>query len=195
MLHPTAVPRRDIVACAIGLLGTLAGFAFERVPPPRPTPKAKRRLDVLFLMMSFMELISTVVLPWAMIINEKRLGGGKIDDKSSAIYLMASHLFIFQAQIALESLVAMAPERQRSMMFPLTCVANAFRVVPLLTWLSRSGHGFGYPTWRRFEDWNGLAGILPVVGFLLWMFSSFYFIPFEWYPILQRAQVGARKKD
>lgn len=187
MLHPTAVPRRDMVACATGLVGTLVGFAFERAEPPR-LPKAQHRL---FLMLSFLELISTVVLPWSMI-----LGGGKINDKNSAMYLMASHLFVFQTQIALESLVAMAAERHRWMMFPLTCVANAYRVVPLLTWLSRSGHGFGYSTWRQFEDGNdGLAWILPVFGFFLWVYSSFYFIPFEWYPVVQRAHVGAQKKD
>jgi hypothetical protein len=179
-LDQTAVPKRDLLASCVSLVILVEGFSLKRhivKPSATPNPAMKRRLDKMFRMfhiLSAIELLTMIILPWGMILNQKFYGNDSLEEKESAIYLLASHLFIFQTQIAEESLIAAAGSQHRWMIFPFTVLANTYRLVPLLTWLSRSGYKVGQPTLQQHP--------LPWIGLALWIFSSFYFIPFEWWP-------------
>ena len=91
-------------------------------------------------------------------------------------HLLAEHLFIFQAQIAGECIIALAGESRRWLIFPFTCVANTYRGVTLGTWLMRM---------MEEDEIQSRDVILPVMATGLWIYSSFVFIPREWYPLLK----------
>lgn len=185
----TAVPKRDLLVSFFGLAVLMDTFKNWKhghniiAPSGTPNPDMKRRLDKVFHTLSAIELLITIIIPWTMILHQQFYGSGSSlqAKEDSAIYILASHLFIFQTQIVGESLIAAAGSQHRWMLFPFTIVANTYRLVPLLTWLSRSGY-------KPSTINNWLQHPLPWFGIALWIFSSFYFIPFEWWPVLQNAR-------
>jgi hypothetical protein len=199
----TAVPKRDLLATFIGLVVMTEAFSWKRghnmiAPSGTPHSDMKRRLDKVFHTLSAIELLTTIIIPWFMILQQQfemlfhmimlqQVFGSDSSMQAkadSAIYILASHLFIFQTQIAGESLIAASGSQHRWMLFPFTIVANTYRLVPLLTWLSRSGYRVGQqPSTNNWQEHT-----LPWIGIALWIFSSFYFIPFEWWPVLRRAR-------
>jgi hypothetical protein len=199
-LDHTAVPKRDLVASFIGLAVVVEVLSWKRghsntiAPSGTPNPAMKRRLDKVFHTLSSIELLTTIIIPWAMILHQQFFDNGdsSLEQKEdSAIYILASHLFIFQTQIFGESVIAAAGLPYRWMLFPFTIVANTYRLVPLLTWLSRSGYNVGQQVQPPSTNNNWLMQQqhpLPWIGLALWIFSSFYFIPFEWWPVLQNAR-------
>jgi hypothetical protein len=175
-LDHSAVPKRDLFASAVGL--AILTECFNKRHHTKalsiPSPALKRRMDKVFHALSTVELLTTILIPWGLILQEQ-LYGNTLRQKESAIYILASHLFIFQTQIAGESLIASIGTKHHWMLFPFTAVTNTYRLVPLLTWLSRAG----VPAWEH---------PLPLIGLGLWAFSNLYFIPFEWWPVLQKAK-------
>jgi hypothetical protein len=190
-LDHTAVPERDLLASFIGLAVLTEVLRWESMiaPSGAPNPDMKRRLDKVFHTLSAIELLTTIIIPWAMILHQQLFGreSSLQAKEDSAIYILASHLFIFQTQIAVESLIAVAGSQHRWMLFPFTIVANTYRLIPLLTWLSRSGYNVGQQPSTN-SNWQQHQHFLPWIGIALWIFSSFYFIPFEWWPVLQNAR-------
>jgi hypothetical protein len=191
-LDHTAVPKRDLLASFISLAVLMEVFSWKRghsiiAPSGTSNPDLKRRLDKMFHTLSAIELLTTIILPWAMILHQQFFGreNSLHAKEDSAIYILASHLFVFETQIALESLIVVAGLQHHWMLFPFTIVANTYRLVPLLTWLSRSGYNFGQQASTN-NNWQHHP--LPLIGIALWIFSSFYFIPFEWWPVLQNAR-------
>jgi hypothetical protein len=203
-LDHTAVPKRDLLASFIGLAVMTEAFNWKRghnmiAPSSTPNSDMKRRLDKVFHTLSAIELLTTIIIPWFMILRQilhqqiaiimlQQVFGSDSSSlqakEDSAIYILASHLFIFQTQIAGESLIVASGSQHRWMLFPYTIVANTYRLVPLLTWLSRSGYKVGQqPSTNNWQDHP-----LPWIGIALWIFSSFYFIPFEWWPVLRSAR-------
>jgi hypothetical protein len=199
-LDHTAVPKRDLLASFIGL--AILTEAFSRkcghnmiTPSGTPNPDMKRRLDKVFRTLSAIELLTTIIIPWFMILHQQFAmillqqffgSDSKLQAKEdSAIYILASHLFFFQTQIAGESLILVSGSQHRWMLFPFTIVANTYRLVPLLTWLSRSGYKVGQ---QQPSTNNWQQHPLPWIGIALWIFSSFCFIPFEWWPVLRNAR-------
>jgi hypothetical protein len=193
-LDHTAVPKRDLLASFI-VLGVLIEVCSGKTghntiaPSGTPNPDMKRRLDKVFHTLSAIELLTTIIIPWAIILNQQFFGrDSSLQAKEdSAIYILASHLFIFQTQIAVESLIAASGSQHHRMLFPFTIVANTYRLVPLLTWLSRSGYKVGQQEPNYWQQQQQQL-LLPWIGIALWIFSSFYFIPFEWWPVLQNAR-------
>lgn len=185
----TAVPKRDLVAMVFGLVLLTEGFDRKYHMLNKtgiPTPAMRRDMDKIFHVLSALEVITTILAPWGMILYE-RFYSDNVTGKDSVIYALASHLFIFQTQIASESIIMSGGAEQRWMLFPFTVLANVYRLVPLLTWLSRSGVTSGQPAWEH---------PLPIIGLVLWLFSSFYFIPFVWWPVLKKArQEGPEKLE
>jgi hypothetical protein len=190
-LDHTAVPERDLLASFIGVAVLTKLFSWKRGHNSMiaPNPDMKRRLDKVFRTLSAIELLATIIIPWAMILHHEFFDreSSLQAKEDSAIYILASHLFIFQTQIAGESLIAVAGSQHRWMLFPFTIAANTYRLVPLLTWLSRSGFKLGqHPSSNNI--WQQQQHLLPLIGIALWIFSSFYFIPFEWWPLLQNTR-------
>jgi hypothetical protein len=193
-LDHTAVPKRDLLASFIALAVMMEVLTWNRghtkmiAPSGTPNPDMKRRLDKVFHTLSAIELLTTIIIPWAMILHQQFFESDRSlqAKEDSAIYILASHLFIFQTQIALESLIAAAGPQYRWMLFPFTIVANTYRLIPLLTWLSRSGYKVGQQP--STNNWQQQQHPLLWIGIALWLFSIFYFIPFEWWPVLQNAR-------
>ncbi|KAL7473214.1 hypothetical protein ACHAXS_013630 [Conticribra weissflogii] len=165
------IPRRDYIACKVGLGLIISLTAFE-MEKKTERPKTKRFRSI-FATLSAMEVIFTVLIPWLVILEgvfnkaQTRKNGN----------LLASHLFIFQAQIAGECVIAMTGERRKWLIFPFTCMANAYRAVTIGTWIIRV---------MEEDTPESRDVILPAIAGCLWIYSSFVFIPFEWYPQLKK---------
>jgi hypothetical protein len=128
-----------------------------------------------FKALSTMEVIFSILIPW-LIILEGILNRSQTDKNGQ---LLASHLFIFQAQIAGECIIELAGTRRRWLMFPFTCLANAYRGITIVSWI------------LRVVEQNTIEirdVIIPMIAGSLWLYSTFVFIPREWYPLIKKAR-------
>ena len=121
--------------------------------------------------------------------------------------LLVPHLFVFQAQIAVECLLKQAGYQHY--FFPWTCLANVYRgIMPirgslLLLWhewvQARTDDEASFlntflaflqqdvaatntdlkPIFIRLVAWF----IVPLGTALLWIYSTFVFVPFYWFPL------------
>ena len=158
--------------------------------------KDQKRFQFAFNVLSSAEVICTIVLPWLVIlkyaiINDSACHDATPEDSAYAAnkyshthnsppyYLLASHLFVFQAQIVLECILIELIEcdYKTQSLFIFTCLANLYRIMPLGTWIE-----LVMSTKHTSLRSIGLMHMLPVFAILLWLYSSFIFIPFEWYP-------------
>lgn len=133
LLFRDEIPHRDYLMCRVGLILIIFLTSFEsRRPRKRLTSKRFRKT---FATLSAMEVVFTIVLPWMIILQ----GIMNIDKKETSRngHLFAPHLFIFQAQIAFECIIVLAGEQRKWLMFPFTCVSNAYRGITLGTWIMR----------------------------------------------------------
>lgn len=171
-----AVPRRDIFAWALGFLLILGAMIIF------PRDRASRKSDFrrTFQKLSILEVVFTILIPWCVILVENWTTPTEKANTSKLGFMLASHLFTFQAQISLEAIISFGGERRGWLMFPYTCVANAYRVISIATW------------WIRARDSDlernaielGFKYSLPLIATALWIYSSFVFIPFYWYPAI-----------
>ncbi len=154
----------------VGLLFLMLLASFES----RERPKSVRteRFRNIFNMLSALEVVSTILIPWLAILEGLL---NKNETRRNA-HLLAPHLFIFQAQIAGECMIMLYGERRKWLIFPFTCVANAYRGVVIGTWVFRLLN----------EQVLGSRDIvLPMIATGLWIYSSFVFIPKVWYPLVK----------
>eukprot|EP01083_Nonionella_stella_P191507 708754_1 len=166
------IPHRDYVMCRVGFVLTLLLTSFES-PGERSKRLTSTRFRKIFATLSTMEVIFTILIPW-LIILEGIFNKTKTNRNG---HLLASHLFVFQAQIAGECMIALAGERRNWLIFPFTCVVNAYRGVTIWTWITRVVN----------ESQIGPRDvILPSIAMVLWIYSSFVFIPRVWYPQLTK---------
>lgn len=78
-----------------------------------------------FAVLSLLEVVVTVIIPWVLLVQEQVSGDrnnntsdGQASTKTMvAGYLLAPHLFVFQAQIALESLVENSADKNGDMFY------------------------------------------------------------------------------
>ena len=167
------VPHRDVAACRIGIILVLVLALFES-EQTRPRIISSRFRSI-FAALSTMEIMFTVFLPWLIILE----GSFNRHLTTKNGHLLASHLFIFQAQIACECIIELAGDKRRWLMFPFTCLANLYRGVTIATWIYRV---LEQPIIESRDV------IVPLLASALWMYSSFIFIPREWYPALCKKQ-------
>eukprot|EP01083_Nonionella_stella_P286625 975527_1 len=171
LLFREEIPHRDYIMCRVGLILLMFFATFESSSPKSPI--TLERFRKIFATLSTFEIVFAILIPW-MIILEGILNK---DLTRRNGHLLAAHLFIFQAQIAGECIIALAGDRRGYLIFPFTCVANAYRGVTLGTWIMRV---MGEDV-VEFRD-----VILPAITTCLWIYSSFIFIPREWYPLLKK---------
>ena len=162
------IPRRDFAACRVGLLIVLSMSMFESNDTYN-RPKSKR-FRLIFTTLSTMEVLFTVLVPWLSILEHL------IQRTVVHGHLLASHLLIFQTQIALECIIIMAGEHRKWILFPFTLLANCYRFFSILTWVVRTLHETSLESRDVF---------LPAIAFSLWMYSTFVFLPREWYPLIK----------
>lgn len=161
------IPRRDFAATRFGLLLVLYLSMFESEPYNRPK---SQRFRMIFTTLSALEVLFTVLVPWLSIL-ERLIHRTPIHG-----HLLASHLFIFQTQISLECIIVMAGEQRKWLLFPFTVLANCYRLLSILTWIMRTLN----ETNIEFRD-----VVLPAIAFGLWIYSTFVFLPREWYPLIK----------
>lgn len=165
-LHRNAVPKRDIFMCGLGLVGVLIA---TRSKQERVVLDRTKRYHILFTVLSSLEVTFTIILPWWLIYRDYHNG-----------YLMAPHLFVFQAQISLESVIFMAGYNPHQLLFRYTVIANTYRALPLGTWVSRTL----FDDMHNVRDHPLLVTLLPGIAVCLWIISNL-FLWFEWYPLLR----------
>jgi hypothetical protein len=126
-----------------------------------PTPKAfkigqttSHRFQRQFAILSFCEVVFTIVLPWLLLLRH----GGQATS-------MVPHLLIFQGQILAELVLFLVGHKE--WLFAFTCVANTCRFRSILAGVQGSD--------------ESLNKALSIIALLLWLYSSFVFIPFVWY--------------
>jgi hypothetical protein len=162
------VPKEDVGAY-------LLGFTILLFLPPsyRNGPKlvATKRFHQIFTVLSSFEILVTLIIPWLLIWNST-------NNTEMARYVLAPHLFVFQAQIALETLVT----TNAALMFWYTVIANSYRATALVTWIQRSLDVDGQDAGKSIP-----TRILPTLALLLW-FCSNYFIAFVWHPLLPKSK-------
>jgi hypothetical protein len=138
----------------------------------RPRLNSKRFRSI-FAALSTMELVFTVLIPWLIILEG--IFNGSLTRKNG--HLLAAHLFIFQAQIAGECIILLAGDKRAWLVFPFTCLANLYRGMTIATWI------------QRVMEQSTLGGrdvVIPLLATALWIYSTFIFIPREWYPLLKK---------
>ena len=163
-----AIPRRDFAAIRSGLVLVLFLSVFESKDPYK-RPKSKR-FRMIFTTLSALEVLFTVMVPWLSILEHF------IQRTALHGHLLASHLLIFQTQIALECIIVMAGENRKWILFPFTLLANCYRLLSLLTWIART---------MDETNLDSRDVLLPSIAFSLWMYSTFVFLPREWYPLIK----------
>ena len=172
-----SIPQRDVVAWAIILL-VLRGLLeldYTGYPQLRSIDefhRAGRHLEVLVA-------VGTILLPWLLLVT-------LATDESK--HMLAPHLFVLQAHLAGEGMIeaAAAGSDKDWLMFVYTIFANAYRAIPLKTWFGRLRD---YQAAHRQEDnsiGDWLLTALPLYAFVVWLYWSFYHIPFVWYPFLEK---------
>ena len=163
-----AIPRRDFAACRFGLLIVLFLSMFESKDPYN-RPRSKR-FRMIFTTLSALEVLFTILVPWLSILEHL------IQRTALHGHLLASHLLIFQTQIAFECIIIMAGETRKWILFPFTLLANCYRLLSIITWIVRTLHD---------TNLDSRDVLLPVIAFSLWMYSTFVFLPREWYPLIK----------
>lgn len=165
-MFPGAVPVRDIRmnVAAIGLLFLLTINPHHN--KHAATLHKTTTFRWVFTTLSSCEVLFTVFLPWWLI--WKASSDAKL--RSQIGYILAPHLFVFQAQIGMEGLIY----GDSQLMFDYTVVLNLYRGLALLEWLSRS-------TAAAAAE-GTLSAALPWLSYLaivLWVCSN-SFIYFVW---------------
>ena len=136
------------------------------------------RFRAIFSRLSLAEIFFTVIIPWIQILL--------VTGNAS---MALPHLFVFQAQIALESLILAEGSDCKFALFPFTAVANIYRFANIYRWWMNSQQ-----ICSNNESTIGVLQfccelILPSIALLLWSYSTLIFIPLEWYPLLTRKKL------
>lgn len=170
-MENNTVPHRDYVACRIGVCSILMLSLFES-KESRPKLNSKRFRSI-FSTLSILEIVFTVLIPWLIILES--IFNRSLTSKNG--HLLAAHLFIFQSQIAVECIIELAGDKRTWLVFPFTCVANLYRGVTIATWIRRALE----------QPAVGVRDVIcPVIAAALWIYSSFIFIPREWWPLIKK---------
>ena len=183
-LCPECIPWRDFAAWVVGLCGVL--FAVIIFPYDPDEVLLSREFQQNIHRLGLLDIIFAIMVPWCIILAESFGRTGSMEDRPKSGFVLASHLFIFQAQIALEAIIFLSGGRRR-LIFPYTCAANAYRTVCLVTWWTRV---VGDESFKRSIFGTGIMYVLPTIATFFWFYTTFIFIPFIWYPLIS----SGRKK-
>lgn len=177
------IPKRDFVACLIAMFTLILVFMVQgrdMVPQPMWPKKFVRK----FMFLEQCQLVFTVVAPWVVMYFYSDGHFPRQELPVEAKDLLASHLFVIQAQIILECIISTTGHY--SVTFPYTIVANIYRAVPLVVWWTKNN--LALPSRNPgglTVGWIVLV-TLPHVAVILWLYFCMVFIPLEWYPLLPR---------
>ena len=183
LYHRAELSTRDISAVKVATLILLVlPFLIASIPTTWYTHvlavqvEKTPRFRAIFSRLSLAEIFFTVIIPWIQILLV-----------TGNAYMALPHLFVFQAQIVLESLILAEGSDCKFALFPFTAVANIYRFANIYRWWMNSQHICS----NNESSTIGVLQfccelILPSIGLLLWSYSTLIFIPLEWYPLLTR---------
>lgn len=189
-LYKDDVPFRDVIVWAVGLV--LTYFLVNREWNGAPVlsismaefHRKGRHVEILVV-------LGLIVVPWILIVA--------IPGHSNVISLLAPHLFVLQAHVAGEGVIETGGDGKEWLMFIYTCLASAYRLVPLITWLRSTMQQIILIGNRQIEESMTLpsslgdlvAMLLPAYALLVWLYWSCYYVPIVWYPLLKRPKKAA----
>jgi len=176
-LYPNDIPIRDIAVWAVVLvlLIYLVNLEWKGYPVLRVSlaefHKKGRSLEILVA-------TGTLLVPWFILLT------GFAVPKNTG-FLLAPHLFVLQAHIAGECIIETGGDKDW-FMFVYTCLANAYRIVPLTLWVQRLLLVVQDDAEMVHWSYGGvILVLLPAYATFLWLYWSFWYIPFVWYPLLE----------
>jgi hypothetical protein len=178
-LFPSAVPRRDLFLDAAGVV-VLFILSYQR-------NKNTKQQDVvvlhkttsfqrLFVILSLCEVLSTLLLPWFLIWRSDGTQQLHQQQQRRRVlgYILSPHLFVFQTQIGLESIILWRGNNDPKLLFDYTVVCNLYRSIAILQWISRSSS----------SSYTAISAVyLAYIAAILWVCSN-AFIVFIWRPCL-----------
>jgi hypothetical protein len=168
-----AIPQRDVLV-AVAAAAVLITIVLRNKYRYDVKLKETARFVTLLKILSSCEVLGTIVLPWVVLIRERLDGNG---DKR-VFYMLAPHLFVFQAQIALESIIMLMKRERADLLFWYTVVANCYRGLAIAQWIRQM---------LLFDQSDQISSfmlkVLPSIAMILYIFSN-SFIGFVWYPLL-----------
>jgi len=190
----TRIPKRDVVA-SVGCL--VLSLALSTLTPEKSFElgHTKRFLQTYQMVMT-MEIVFSILAPWLVLIFILAVE----KEESKWPDRIAPHLFFFQSQIIGELLLLV--QNKQWYVFEYTVAATACCLLPVLTCLCRSlpedfqNREFTWhylPSNIALDDLYNLS--LPLTAALLWAYSTFWFLPIEWYPLVKETRVKARKLE
>jgi len=180
-LCPNSVPPRDI-AVAVVAAAILIAIVLRNVYRHDVKLQQTSRFVKFLKILSSCEVLGTIVLPWFVLIREWLTGDGDRE-----VYdMLAPHLFVFQAQIALESIIMLMKRERADLLFRYTVAANCYRGLTIIQWIRQM-----FSLSKR-EQTSFLLKFLPSVALGLYVFSNL-FIAFVWYPLVKFGDPVKRK--
>ena len=183
--HPDVIPWRDV---AFSLLGMLLLFVLGATRKPRRQKVGLKKtwwMAVTTAGLMMFEVSFLLVAPWIVLVTSSlpsSSSGWSVDNRTleNLAYILVPHLFIFQSQIALESMI----KDRRGMGFWYTVMANTYRgafgIAPWIhRYLEKRDEFSAEPTRLVL-----LLDALSALAIVLWC-TSMVFIAFIWYPSLR----------
>lgn len=164
-----AVPTRDVAMSLIACL--LVAAALQILPQRRAILNKTTYFKKILNLLSLSELITFLIIPWALLITFR-------GEKGVFAYVLASHLYIVQTQVALEYIFVAQDRRGASFWY--IVVTNVYRGVGIGTWIWRYMEirdGLPSDTMTRFMD------VYTTLAAFVWLASNAV-IAFVWYPCL-----------
>lgn len=182
--HPNVIPMRDVASSFVGMLLLLLLGAPRKPRQEQVGLKTTWLMTITTAGLMMFEVSFLLLTPWIILVSSSlpsSSNGWSVDERTieNLAYVLVPHLFIFQSQIALESMI----KERRGMVFWYTVLANSYR------------GAFGIATWiKRYQikrdefstEPSQLVLLLDTVSALaiaLWC-TSMVFIALIWYPCL-----------
>jgi NAD(P)-dependent dehydrogenase (short-subunit alcohol dehydrogenase family) len=168
--YAVVIPVRDVAFSVTAFL--LVTFIVIQLPFDRQVTLNKTdTFNRWFPILSLSEFTFFLVIPWALLI-------GFQSEKSVLAYVLSSHLWIVQTQIALEP--ALMSRKRHGALFWYIFMTNAYRGVGIATWIRRyleSRQEISRENMTKFMD------VYTTLALAVWLFSN-AIIAFVWYPCL-----------
>ncbi|KAI2493552.1 hypothetical protein MHU86_20981 [Fragilaria crotonensis] len=180
--HPDVIPFRDVAFSFLVMLLLLLLGAHRKPRQEQVGLKTTRLMAVTTAGLMTCEVSFLLLTPWIILVSSSLSSTGWGVDKrtiENLAYVLVPHLFIFQSQIALESMI----KERHGMGFWYTVLANSYRgAFGIVTWIKR------YQIKRDEFSTEPpqmvlLLDTVSTLAIVLWC-TSMVFIALIWYPCL-----------
>jgi len=188
------VPARDLIAAQVLALAVAVKIVWVRIfnrkheEASTAVELSEHAQQVGKTLMAH-EVLWTLLAPWLWLYLDRRCNFELLRTLNQTVaYFVIPHLFFFQVQIVLESVLQVTGVVGKTssdpwLLFDYTVLANCYRGVVLGEGLLRSLYALPTLQVYNVHHWIVVV-ILPVATTLLWLYSTLIFLPIHWYPTL-----------